>query len=616
MSDMKKLLSILSESTTTSASIANGTPGAKGPIKRPSDTIFAEDNTEPVSPETPNSPSNFGLWKNSAVISREQTSLKKVPVDKTKMYPQIVESYKQQGQSDIDDLASSRRNAERNAGLNEPDEFVPNYGNNTEREFGTWYFTYQDGSIVIKDGKALLASSSQGVREVISIAKKHGIDVRSHEGAPPKLSESGYKTPKSMDDWSEEEWDQWDDMVSRVGQRADAQREREAANRKPESNGEHGVSEGNDKNKSVPSSTPRNFVAKNAKTSGAGAHKDEKRSAKQGNFKHKSQRYEFAETEMSEATGDSKFDSMMGDITSPEALDTREALALIRDLVYGGGASYEEALHQASVSFGINRAKLHALYKKQGMMEGTDDKEPFDYAKWKASTVKPRKPRGYKDAEALGKAIDSEQSELRKRKEQGVAEGFGGRVDSPVSQAITRRIINQYPGLLKYGPEKVMAAIDEVSEWHKVGPDDEIGSSDVSAWVKEVARYLQTGAGEGLAEDTSDRVGFHLDSERAYQAVMSKFGDQVDQDESSGIMYVPRNLWGRLEQVAFDADGIGAIEDGGEENPEHYGRELSEEVIADRLKNELDLFKKGTKAKDKAISKKPASKEIQKKKPE
>ena len=62
---------------------------------------------------------------------------------------------------------------------------------------------------------------------------------------------------------------------------------------------------------------------------------------------------------------------------------------------------------------------------EEGVAEGSDDKEPFDYEKWKASTVKPRKPRGYKDAEALGKAIDSEQSELRKRKEQGVAEGLG-----------------------------------------------------------------------------------------------------------------------------------------------------------------------------------------------
>jgi hypothetical protein len=40
------------------------------------------------------------------------------------------------------------------------------------------------------------------------------------------------------------------------------------------------------KNK-VPASTPRNFVAKNAKTGGAGAHKDKKKEQKQGNVKHK-----------------------------------------------------------------------------------------------------------------------------------------------------------------------------------------------------------------------------------------------------------------------------------------------------------------------------------------
>ena len=37
----------------------------------------------------------------------------------------------------------------------------------------------------------------------------------------------------------------------------------------------------------VPATTPRNFVAKNAKTSGAGAHKDKKKAEKQGDVKHK-----------------------------------------------------------------------------------------------------------------------------------------------------------------------------------------------------------------------------------------------------------------------------------------------------------------------------------------
>ena len=37
----------------------------------------------------------------------------------------------------------------------------------------------------------------------------------------------------------------------------------------------------------IPASKPRNFVAKNQKTAGAGAHKDKKRAEKQGDSKHK-----------------------------------------------------------------------------------------------------------------------------------------------------------------------------------------------------------------------------------------------------------------------------------------------------------------------------------------
>jgi hypothetical protein len=81
-------------------------------------------------------------------------------------------------------------------------------------------------------------------------------------------------------------------------------------------------------------------------------------------------------------------------------------------------------------------------YKAESVVaEGSDDKEPFDYEKWKASTVKPRKPRGYKAAEALGKAIDSEQSELRKRKKQGVAEGFN-EIDDATNVVAIKKLSN------------------------------------------------------------------------------------------------------------------------------------------------------------------------------
>ena len=75
---------------------------------------------------------------------------------------------------------------------------------------------------------------------------------------------------------------------------------------------------------------------------------------------------------------------------------------------------------------------------------------------------------------------------------------------------------------------------------------------------------------KGVAEDADDTVGFSVETERAYQAVMDKYGDYIEHKES-GIMYVPRRLWGRVEEVAYEADGIGATEDNGYENLEHYG---------------------------------------------
>jgi hypothetical protein len=82
--------------------------------------------------------------------------------------------------------------------------------------------------------------------------------------------------------------------------------------------------------------------------------------------------------------------------------------------------------------------------------------------------------------------------ELSSMSEQGVAEGMldnPGEQDSPVAQAIIRRILLQRTDLLaKHGPEKVGAAVDEVADF--VGDVDEIGSSDVSGWVRHVEQML------------------------------------------------------------------------------------------------------------------------------
>ena len=65
----------------------------------------------------------------------------------------------------------------------------------------------------------------------------------------------------------------------------------------------------------------------------------------------------------------------------------------------------------------------------------------------------------------------------------------------------------------------------------------------------------QKGVAEGRAGvDDTDTVGFSVNSETAYNAVMKRFGNAIDLDETSGIMYAPARIWPRIEMTAFDAD--------------------------------------------------------------
>jgi hypothetical protein len=71
--------------------------------------------------------------------------------------------------------------------------------------------------------------------------------------------------------------------------------------------------------------------------------------------------------------------------------------------------------------------------------------------------------------------------------------------DSPVANAIIRRIMSQHPGVLAtHGPDRVMQAAQEVADW--VGEVDEIGSSDVSGWTRDAIRALAELPDEPLDE--------------------------------------------------------------------------------------------------------------------
>jgi hypothetical protein len=70
---------------------------------------------------------------------------------------------------------------------------------------------------------------------------------------------------------------------------------------------------------------------------------------------------------------------------------------------------------------------------------------------------------------------------------------------SPAANAITRRILLQRTDLLsKYGPVLVMQAIDEVADF--VGDVEEIGSSDVSGWIRQVEQMLANNPPEAFGE--------------------------------------------------------------------------------------------------------------------
>jgi hypothetical protein len=62
---------------------------------------------------------------------------------------------------------------------------------------------------------------------------------------------------------------------------------------------------------------------------------------------------------------------------------------------------------------------------------------------------------------------------------------------SPVENAILHRIMMAHPDVLaKYGPQAVMDAANDTADF--VGDVDEIGSSDVSAWVKQTIEILNS----------------------------------------------------------------------------------------------------------------------------
>jgi hypothetical protein len=137
---------------------------------------------------------------------------------------------------------------------------------------------------------------------------------------------------------------------------------------------------------------------------------------------------------------------------------------------------------------------------------------------------------------------------------QGYLVGEGEEDTNPMARAVIRRIVNQHPEwIMRYGVEFLMQVIDDVTE----GEDwEEIGSSDVSAYVNMVHDQLRDRGGD--RDEMQDRRPFAEAQETATEDVLStmkkKLGDYL-QDVATAIRKDP-DLKDRIPQ---DIDQIKAV---------------------------------------------------------
>ena len=106
---------------------------------------------------------------------------------------------------------------------------------------------------------------------------------------------------------------------------------------------------------------------------------------------------------------------------------------------------------------------------------------------------------------------------------------------NPMAQAVIRRIANAHPEwLMKYGPEAVMQAVEDVTE----GDTDweEIGSSDVSAYVQMVGDRLRDRGGDRSEIDEQDISEGQDDiAHQVAQQILKQHGDARTADEDTII---------------------------------------------------------------------------------
>lgn len=125
--------------------------------------------------------------------------------------------------------------------------------------------------------------------------------------------------------------------------------------------------------------------------------------------------------------------------------------------------------------------KAHDIAKAIGEAHGIKvDEEDTNEGNEFSGELAKAKAQGKKEFE-----VDGKKYQVKENAVQQLAESE----DNPVASAIARRIMMQHTDVLaKHGPQKVLDAIDDVADF--VGDVEEIGTSDVSGWVKQVIDQL------------------------------------------------------------------------------------------------------------------------------
>jgi hypothetical protein len=98
------------------------------------------------------------------------------------------------------------------------------------------------------------------------------------------------------------------------------------------------------------------------------------------------------------------------------------------------------------------------------------------------------------------------------------------------------------PVLSMMDAERRMASGDRIFAFHEMDelPFEIHRVGDLAGYTYDQLMAVPQGVVEGRAGvDDRDTVGFSVNSEAAYMAVMKRFGDVIDHDETSGIMSAP-----------------------------------------------------------------------------